>query len=325
MPLVSIVMPAYNVAQYIGSSIESVVNQTEGNWELIIVNDGSTDQTGTVIENWAVRDARIKVYTQENAGVAAARNKGLALASGHYISFLDADDIYAPTYIEKMSNALQQQGLNFAFCMFKKVEGMAVLSETPKLTFQYQNFPHYLLAVKRHAYAAMATMFDREFLVQNQLQFTEGCILGEDSEFVMKASSLGESVFIPEYLYFYVYRDNSASHQSITYQHIFDHYNSYERAKQFILNKRDSCYKDLYQKHIESSQNGVLNNLRRKIWSDIQNGNFDSALEALERYGKPLKNKSNNCIKAVGNYFKLRVINSRNFETWSKYRRNRKD
>lgn len=309
-------MPAYNVERYIYNSIESVIKQTVIDWELIIINDGSTDKTAKVIDDFVALDERITVYTQVNSGVSAARNRGLALAKGRYISFLDADDIYDPTYIEKMSCALQAGNLGFAFCMFKKIQDGVILSQTPEITFTYLNFPHYLLQVKRHAYAAMATMYDRELIIDHDLKFTAGCILGEDSEFVMKAASLGESVFVPEYLYFYIYRDESASHQAITYQHIFDHYDSYERAKQFILKMSHSPYQNLYQKHIENTQNSALNNLRRAVWEDIQKGNFDLAIEALNRYGMPLKVKSKNMFQAIGNNFKLWVINSRNFKIW---------
>lgn len=91
--LVSIVMPAYNVASTIAESISSVLGQTYDNWELIVVNDGSTDETSSVLSSF-LSDKRICVIEQENAGVAAARNRGIKQSAGEFISFLDADDLW---------------------------------------------------------------------------------------------------------------------------------------------------------------------------------------------------------------------------------------
>jgi glycosyltransferase involved in cell wall biosynthesis len=90
-PLVSICMPAFNAAPYINEAIQSIIDQTYTNWELIIVNDGSTDNTATIIE--ALNDKRIQIINQPNKGAATARNKGYKNSRGTYIKFLDADDI----------------------------------------------------------------------------------------------------------------------------------------------------------------------------------------------------------------------------------------
>ena len=91
---VSVIMPAYNYAQFIGAAIESVLGQSWQDWELIIVDDGSTDATPAVIAGF--HDPRIRALRRQNGGEAAARNSGLDLARGEYISFLDADDLYLP-------------------------------------------------------------------------------------------------------------------------------------------------------------------------------------------------------------------------------------
>ncbi len=92
LPLVSIIIPAYNTAQYIHRALESSLRQTHQNIEAIVVNDGSTDDTLKVAQEYAARDERVKVFTQENAGVSAARNYGIREAHGEYMIFLDSDD-----------------------------------------------------------------------------------------------------------------------------------------------------------------------------------------------------------------------------------------
>ncbi|MFA6385996.1 MAG: glycosyltransferase [Candidatus Paceibacterota bacterium] len=105
--LISVVIPAYNVAGYIKQSIFSVVSQTYKNLEIIIVNDGATDNTGEIIEEYAKKDNRIKIITQENKGLAAARNTGLSNAKGEYICILDSDDIMLPDKILQQYNFLE--------------------------------------------------------------------------------------------------------------------------------------------------------------------------------------------------------------------------
>ncbi len=94
-------MPAYNVEAFIGEAIESVLRQSVSDWELIVVDDGSTDATAGIVRRFT--DPRIQFIRQENAGVSAARNRGIAAARGAYFAFLDADDRLRPTALERLS------------------------------------------------------------------------------------------------------------------------------------------------------------------------------------------------------------------------------
>jgi len=100
-PVVSIIMPAFNSAKYIRESVNSVIRQTFDNWELIIVNDGSTDDTMNIADGYAASDLRIRLINQENKKLSAARNTGIANASGSWIAFLDADDLWVSDKLEK--------------------------------------------------------------------------------------------------------------------------------------------------------------------------------------------------------------------------------
>lgn len=104
MPQFSIVIPLYNKAPYIRKAIESVVSQTFGDWELIVVDDGSRDDSGTVARN--INDSRIRVLRQENQGVSMARNNGVREASAPYVCFLDADDWWDSRFLEHMADAI---------------------------------------------------------------------------------------------------------------------------------------------------------------------------------------------------------------------------
>ncbi len=115
-PEISVVIPAYNVSKYIADSITSVLNQSYPNWELIAVDDGSTDNTAEIISGF-LTDKRIKLIKQPNKGVSAARNAGIRAAAGNYITFLDADDYYLPTNLEEKHNLLLSNSIiDFVYC-----------------------------------------------------------------------------------------------------------------------------------------------------------------------------------------------------------------
>ena len=113
--MVSIIIPAYNCASYLTETVNSVQQQTYPHFEIIIVNDGSTDATLSVAQQLAQNDARIKVLSQSNSKQGKTRNKGVAAASGKYIAFLDGDDIWLPNKIELQIAALEEQGVDLVF------------------------------------------------------------------------------------------------------------------------------------------------------------------------------------------------------------------
>src|SRR4051812_1023393 len=99
MPTVSVIVPAYNVASYVGATIESALTQTYQDFELIVVDDGSTDETGAIVDAAVARDARIRVVRQPNGGLSSARNAALRNARGRYIALLDGDDLWDPGFL----------------------------------------------------------------------------------------------------------------------------------------------------------------------------------------------------------------------------------
>nr|WP_183912161.1 glycosyltransferase family A protein [Rhizobium lentis] len=104
--LVAVVIPAYNARDYIAETLQSVIDQTHRALEIIVVDDGSTDETASICRHFAVADPRIQFLSTENRGVAAARNTGIAASKAGYLAFLDADDLWHPTYVERMLSAL---------------------------------------------------------------------------------------------------------------------------------------------------------------------------------------------------------------------------
>lgn len=117
--LVSIITPCYNAEKYISETIESVLNQTHKEWEMIIINDGSKDNSEEIIKKYVDKDKRISLIKQENKGCAAARNNGIKHAKGRYIALLDADDVWYNNFLEEQIKFLNEKK---AICVFSEYE-----------------------------------------------------------------------------------------------------------------------------------------------------------------------------------------------------------
>lgn len=111
-------MPAFNSEKYIERALNSVINQNYSNWEMIVIDDGSTDNTKKICNDLAAEDTRFVIISQENAGPSAARNRGLVHARGEFVAFLDADDWYEPNFFGKMLHELIQSDSDIAMCDF---------------------------------------------------------------------------------------------------------------------------------------------------------------------------------------------------------------
>lgn len=117
--LIQVIVPIYNVKEYIKPCLDSILRQTYSNLEIILVNDGSTDGIEQVLDEYASKDSRIKVINQENLGLQAARNKGLDSCTGEYISFIDSDDVISNDFYTVMHKALSQTNSDIQMCGFK--------------------------------------------------------------------------------------------------------------------------------------------------------------------------------------------------------------
>lgn len=137
-PLVSIIMPCFNAALLVEKAIRSVLDQSHTDFELILVNDGSTDHTGEILRQWADTHPHINVLSQDNKGVSAARNTGLAEASGKYVAFLDADDYWDKEFLTSMISALDESNAVLAYCGWQNV-GATDVSTAPFVPPDYEN------------------------------------------------------------------------------------------------------------------------------------------------------------------------------------------
>ena len=127
-PLISVIMPVYNVQQYVRASINTVLAQTYPNLELIVVDDGSTDGSAAKVDAAARADSRVRVFHRKNAGPSAARNFGLAQAKGEYAAFIDSDDLMGKLFLAKMYEAVTAYGADLAICGYTRFRGKETTS-----------------------------------------------------------------------------------------------------------------------------------------------------------------------------------------------------
>lgn len=121
--LVSIIMPAYNCGNFIGITLDSVINQSYNNWEVIVVDDCSTDNTADVVQEYITKENRIKYHKLEkNSGAAVARNKAIDLATGKYMAFLDSDDVWFPEKLTKQIGFMEANNYGFTCTSYTKID-----------------------------------------------------------------------------------------------------------------------------------------------------------------------------------------------------------
>ena len=157
--LVSIITPAYNSAAYIAETIESVLAQTYTNWEMLIVNDYSKDNTAEIVQSYAKKDKRIKLINlQQNSGAAAARNTAIQNAKGRYIAFLDSDDLWKKEKLQKQIEITQQNGYAFTYTSYEHFKGT---KENIQNQVQIPKSLNYNKALKGNQIGCLTVMLDR--------------------------------------------------------------------------------------------------------------------------------------------------------------------
>lgn len=159
-PLVSVIMPTYNAEKYLAESINSVIAQTYDNWELLITDDRSSDNTLAIAKHYVAKDSRIKLFIQEqNKGAGAARNNSIENASGKYIAFLDADDLWVPEKLEKQVSFALANNHAFTYTSYRKLsDGKLLAVVTPPESTTYNKLMY------SNVIGCLTAMYDAEQL-----------------------------------------------------------------------------------------------------------------------------------------------------------------
>lgn len=202
--LVSIIVPIYNAEKYLDSCIQSVLRQTYTNWELILIDDGSTDKSGRIAEEYGFADERITVFHQKNLGVSLARNQGIDEATGNYVVFLDADDELIEDCLAKTVNIAEET--NADVVAGRSCENQELFQD--RIIWTGAEALENSLKDHLFTYSACAKLIRREFI--GKTRFTPDIRINEDSYFVFQLLCK-QNVFVLTNDVIYFYRANSES------------------------------------------------------------------------------------------------------------------
>ena len=230
MVKISVIMPVYNTSQFLKKSIESVFNQTLKDIELICVDDGSTDNSLEVLNEYKESHPSLKVISQKNQGAAKARNEGIKNASGEFIAFLDSDDIFLDNdALEKMYDFAIEKDLNMISANFKFVDLDYNLEDNPHYKNKdYAYFREYCIIHPTDygiPYAFTKCIFKKDFLLKNNLYFPD-LLMGEDPVFLARIFTLiSEIGVVPLDLYGYNHSNGGGVNVKV---------NTFEKKREYI-------------------------------------------------------------------------------------------
>lgn len=283
MKLVSIIVPIYKVEKYLKQCLDSIINQTYKNLEIILVDDGSPDNCGNICDEYAKNDIRIKVIHKENGGLSSARNAGLDIATGEYISFIDSDDYVAKDFIEKLYDLCEENDADIAECDFLKFEKNVSLGNEIDICIQAFNSIEMQKRLYSPEYVRTVVVWNKLYkrYLYESLRFPFGKI-NEDEFTTYKAfyNCHKKIVATNEKLYYYRYNSQSIMGSKFNKKRL-DVLEALEERKKFY---KDNSEKVLYEKTVVMYQY-VLEN-----FYELSKKNINDDGQTLKLIKKKLRN-----------------------------------
>lgn len=231
--LISIIVPVYNVEKYLRKCIDSIINQTYKNLEIILVDDGSPDNCGTICDEYAQKDNRIKVIHKENGGVSSARNEGLRSATGKWISFIDADDWIEEIFCEILLNKAVKNRCDVALCGYSRVTDNRIEKINANGKDAFFNSKEYLIkSLNPQTGFGFCHMKLIKKEILNNISFNENIVVGEDALFcIMFSINIKKSIFVEKALYNY-----RVNRESVVRKYDVDYVTKYKKSMELMHN-----------------------------------------------------------------------------------------
>ena len=273
--LISVIVPVYKVEKYLDKCVESIVNQTYKNMEIILVDDGSPDQRGNICNMWERKDHRIRVIHKSNGGLSSARNTGLDAANGVYVAFVDSDDYIRKDMLERLHDLLVKNDASLAICDFMRVDdrgnpiGKITSSDGPNVQIIDQREMMKMFSDKRYILATLAwnKLYRRELF--QGIRFPAGKIC-EDGYIMHEIfGKCSKCVFVLEKMYLYTKRSDSILGSGYTIQNL-THIEACCRRINYL---KQNGYPDLCLKatrHMFGQYLWLTKEIPVKSWSDLK-------------------------------------------------------
>ena len=303
--LVSVIIPVYNVEKYLAKCLDSVINQTYKKLEIICVNDGSTDKSADILAEYARKDERIKIITQPNAGLSAARNTGIENCSGEYIYFIDSDDYISNDAIEVLAKIMTTEDVDMAYgrvqC-FGDMPGQYLTDKQQYVDRYTRNIGKIETTNNLRANilsTAWNKLYKKSIISKFNLRFPVG-LINEDEYWLWAYGIHCKNYYVTDrVLYFYLQRANSIMATRDNDKKIFDILEIYKRIYTFV---KDSGKYDKYK----DALNTVLNNNIASLSNRVPTNLFDEFVTRLKDVEK-LVGHNDACENAI-KQFDIKII-----------------
>lgn len=267
-------MPAYNAEATIAKSIESVLAQSYPNFELIVIDDDSQDKTEAIAHEYMKKDSRILYTKKANEGVSSARNLGIKLATGNYISFLDSDDLWHPKILEKLYAKMKSSSnIHFVYGRTQEVftDGRkALIGREPSNPEGYLEAFVYKTNELRLGFHISAMLIDRAVIEQNHLHFETGIKISEDTGFFIELICVAKAYQVNEVLSYYMRRADSATGKEWNPSDWDGQVMIYERIDGFVRTHRPQAYPTFQRMRNYVAYHFVRNCIRHKKIKEAQ-------------------------------------------------------
>ncbi len=306
MSKISIIIPVYNVGKFLDKTLNSLINQTYKNIEIICVNDGSTDNSLEILQKFTEKDKRIKVLTQPNSGPATARNNGLENMTGKYVMFCDADDWFEPTMAEEMINAIEENNADFVVCdtnVVDEFEGIDRCDSRNGYKISYEGLKKFnsFQEIQNVSFTLWNKIFKKSIIDKHNISFPDGNYYYEDTAFTFQyLLASNHAFFINKKLYNYFRRDEGSlmQHYSAVLKNPFGragllHFIYGKLKENKVIEQKWDSFAFFYKKQfefghkvsaIETKKQLVLNELK---WLDSIKAHLSSVcINELEDYVK---------------------------------------
>lgn len=308
MPKISVIVPVYNVEKYLNRCVDSILNQTFTDFELILVDDESTDRCDLICDEYVKKDSRVKVIHKKNGGVSSARNAGLSIVKGEYITFCDSDDYVKFDWLETMYNFICEKALDCISIDITTVNDSATknISNNHYGSFVFESIDDKINFIVKYVlqgktgWAVYTRLFKTKIIKENNILFCETCEnFAEDMAFSLEYIMCSNSIGSVDYCgYYYYQRENSMMHNSVgkiklnQLNEVSKHFYDFLDRKIYIKNNRK-----LLSEYPMIHCMIMLNQLRQ-----VNADNINKIIEAVDK----IKNKEyyNKMIYKAPKYYK---------------------
>lgn len=296
MNKISIIIPVYNCEKFLNKCVDSVLNQTYKNFELILVDDGSKDSSSQICDDYAKKDSRVKVVHKINGGSADARNKGIEVSTGSYIGFIDSDDYIDDTMYEKLLNKATEEDSDITMCRFKNIYENGTMKFFKEVNFENVNaeniLSYYLESgfkeSKDCVYAngimgnVWRTLIKKDFI--GDIRFQK-LLVAEDLLFLISLIKKDTKIsIVNEYLYNYLQRTGSIMN-SFNKNKIIQRYDAFKIILNKVKGKLSEDNINSYKFYNYASiVNELLKNNQKELLNDLMNDEFFRNLNSKDNY-----------------------------------------